>query len=164
MVIDYMSKNKSLFSFAGTIRVTYETIKNWRKAYPEFNDACEIGRSVRAGTLEDTLNLKGKALTPAVAKVAWDTIKNVAPEEYRDKVVIEDDRGSGGATKALSDLRDDLRAIAQGVMPQLGSNKSLTEDSVIEADYEEIHPTTDNPPADDLGAHAPNEATKKPPE
>jgi hypothetical protein len=42
-VVDFMAKGMSLTSFCAEIHTHRDTVYEWRKKYPEFDKACEIG-------------------------------------------------------------------------------------------------------------------------
>ena len=44
MIVDFMSQGKSLTAFAGEIMVAKNTVYEWAKKYPEFQDATNIAR------------------------------------------------------------------------------------------------------------------------
>lgn len=52
MLKKHLSKGYSLASFAAKINVTYPTLHNWAKRFPEFAHAREIGEAARLQMLE----------------------------------------------------------------------------------------------------------------
>lgn len=87
-IIDYMAEGYSVTAFAGSVRVSRQTIYNWADEHPEFFDALEVGRAAAAtwweGRLRDTAE-KGEGNATA----AIFGLKNRAAEEWREKSAIE---------------------------------------------------------------------------
>jgi hypothetical protein len=138
-VINFMSRNHSLTAFSYLIKVAPNTVRNWTKQFPEFGEAVEIGRAARVLALEKKMN-NAKISGPA-AKIAWDMAKNVAPDEYRDKVIIESE---SHGSKAIEELAESFRAVLAASGGKLGGSRAqIAKAQIIDADFESI------PSADD---------------
>lgn len=87
-VIDHMSDGASLTSFAASINCARSTINEWMAANPEFSEAVKIGKSKCAQWWEKV------SRTNAVegggnATLCIFGLKNMAPDEWREKQEIE---------------------------------------------------------------------------
>ena len=82
-VIEDARAGYSLTAFAGKVGVSRNTIDNWRKVYPEFDEACGVHKSARCRTLEGNL-MSGQNTVGSIFG-----LKNAAPEEWKDKHEVE---------------------------------------------------------------------------
>lgn len=83
-LIDHMTEGHSFESFAGTIKVSFDTLYEWLKVHPEFSEAKKIGHGANLKTME-TL-----ALTDGMKCAKWIfTMKNRYPAMYRDRQEIQ---------------------------------------------------------------------------
>lgn len=89
LVIDYLSKGKTLESFAGVIRVSRTTLYNWRKLYPEFDEAVDIGQSAALAKWEDLLIANAEEGTGSSATCIYGTKNRSRDGSWRDKVEVE---------------------------------------------------------------------------
>lgn len=77
----------SLTAFAATISVDRDTLKEWANVHPEFSAAVKEHKAHRARRWEgrlDTIGEKGGGQGSAVATIF--ALKNIAPDEWRDRV------------------------------------------------------------------------------
>lgn len=82
-VIAYMARGFSLTAFAGSIRVSRETIYEWARVHPEFSDAVRIAQSSRTASLEEGLLDQGFAGPQITARIF--ALKNASPLDWRDR-------------------------------------------------------------------------------
>jgi len=77
----------SLSAFAGGIQVDRDTITEWRKVHPEFDQACKIAKLVRARMLEtDMIKLDIPAPAMNARKLA---LANCAEDDWRDQSTLK---------------------------------------------------------------------------
>lgn len=84
-VVDGMAQGLSILAVAGILRVGRSTIYEWIDRHPEFAEAVELGQSLRCLFWEQ--KLRGAASGPEVTSCIF-TLKNAAPEEWRDRVDV----------------------------------------------------------------------------
>lgn len=84
-ILEHMREGLSASSFAGVVGVSMDTISEWRKVHPEFSEAVKKGQGSRVLYWEKRLcaGSKNDALPIIFA------LKNVHPEEWRDRREIE---------------------------------------------------------------------------
>ncbi len=82
-VLDYMAKGFSLTAFAGSIRVSRDTIYEWAKVHPEFSDAVKAAMSSRVSSLEAGLLDEALAGPQITARIF--ALKNASPQDWRDR-------------------------------------------------------------------------------
>lgn len=96
-VIEAGAEGYSLTAFAGKIGVCRDTISEWMNTHPEFSAAVKAHKAVRTAWWED--RLRSIAQIGGAGGAATATIfglKNVAPEEFADRVVNEHTGKDGG--------------------------------------------------------------------
>lgn len=113
-LIAHMTNGKSATSYAGEIGVDHSTIFEWAKVYPDFEAALGIGRAKRVGFWEDmainAAQFCPEGLRAGSAAVIIFTLKNAAPAEYSDRIML-----AGDPAAPLALVADDLslaRAVA----------------------------------------------------
>lgn len=82
-VIAYMAQGFSLTAFAGSIRVSRETIYEWARVHPEFSDAVRVAQSSRTASLETGLMREDLAGPQITARIF--ALKNASPLDWRDR-------------------------------------------------------------------------------
>lgn len=91
-VIDDARLGFSLSAFAGGIQVDRDTITEWRKVHPDFDQACKIAKLVRARMLEtDFIKLDIPAPAMNARKLA---LANCAEEDWRSEQTLKHVGGS----------------------------------------------------------------------
>jgi hypothetical protein len=90
----FMGQGYSLTAFAGSIRVSRETVYEWERVIPEFSDAVKSARAMRVMCLEGGL-LSGDAASPQITARIF-ALKNACPPEWRDKHEFEHTGKDGG--------------------------------------------------------------------
>lgn len=77
----------SLSAFAGGIEVDRDTISEWRKVHPEFDQACKTAKAVRSRYLETGI-MKEDIASPAMnaRKLA---LANCAEEDWRTETTLK---------------------------------------------------------------------------
>jgi len=106
-VIEAMSRGLSLAAFAGTIKVSKESVYAWMSDHAEFSDAVSRARPTRTLSLEEKLlrSRKGAETTAAIF-----ALRNADPQEWRDVRSVQHDHNV--TLQTMSD--EQLLAIAQG--------------------------------------------------
>lgn len=74
-----MAEGYSVTAVAGKFGVDLDTIKRWRRLYPEFRRAIEFGEAARVAYLEDRL-LNARSMKDV--KLAMRTLEIAAPHEW----------------------------------------------------------------------------------
>ena len=94
-----MAKGHSLVAVAAEIGVTRQTFDNWRKTYPEFQEAFEMGKVFSTRYWERRLiELSSDKDAGNPAAVIFG-LKNRAPDQWRDKMEHEHSGPGGGPVK-----------------------------------------------------------------
>lgn len=88
MIIDHMAEGASMTSFAAEIDVSRETISEWGRVHPEFSVAIKKGKAKCAAWWE-RLNRKNAITGDGNATLVIFGLKNMAPDEWRDKQEID---------------------------------------------------------------------------
>jgi hypothetical protein len=107
-LIEHCAQGLSPTSFAGKIRVSRATLYRWAELHLDFKEAIEIARAGRAGWYEE----QGRQImmnggTGGQAAVFQFSLKNIMPEDYRDRVEL-----TGGEGKPLFEDTDPKRLAA----------------------------------------------------
>lgn len=108
-LLNHMKEGKSFHSFAGSIGVSPSTITRWCEEHDEFKEAKEIGNSLNMGTWEEMAVMQGTGITKGNSSTTTFMMKNLHPDEYKDKQVIENEGNvvfqiETGVPNALEDL------------------------------------------------------------
>lgn len=90
-LINHMRTGRSFASFAGTIGVSPTTISGWRDEHPDFKEALEIAKSVNMAAWEDIAIDQATGETKGNSSTTTFMMKNLHPDEYKDKQVIENE-------------------------------------------------------------------------
>lgn len=156
-VIEYMGEGHGLAAFAGLIGVSFQTVYNWEKAFPEFKEACDIGRGKRIGVIENTLN---KPKSGPQAATAIFLSKNVMPSEYREKIeFVPDGAGEAGLaamkTAVSAGVTDALKQLGSQAVSVMAGMRVISHDvshdsptpAVIEGEFEDVTPDSATPKA-----------------
>jgi hypothetical protein len=111
LIVEHAQKHGiSVSAFAGVVGVEIETIFRWKKAHPEFSEAC--GRARAARMLWWELKL-GRSRKGAETTASIFALKNISPAEWRDIRHTEHEVRIG--PRMLTDQQ--LEAIAAGHSP-----------------------------------------------
>lgn len=92
----------SLSAFAGGIRVDRDTITEWRRVHPEFDQACKVAKLVRARFLETGI-MKEDIPGPAMNARKF-ALVNCAEDDWREKQAIELTGADGGPIQSSVDV------------------------------------------------------------
>jgi len=85
-VVEHMAQGASLTSFAGEIGVARSTINQWMEDHREFSEAVHVGKAKCAAWWEQAgRNIVMGGGGPGASTLAVFGIKNMAPEDWRDK-------------------------------------------------------------------------------
>lgn len=95
-IIDYMAEGYSATAFAGSIRVSRSTITEWVDNFPEFSAAFKTGKAACAAWWEKTNRANAMAGTGNAASCIFG-LKNMAPDEWREKMETAITGAGGGA-------------------------------------------------------------------
>jgi hypothetical protein len=87
-VVDHMKDGASVTSFAASIGVCRDTISEWMSVHDEFSAAVKRGKAVCAAWWERTARsgATGGLANPTLCIFG---LKNMAPDEWREKQEIE---------------------------------------------------------------------------
>lgn len=110
LVIEAMTDGKSLTAFAAEIGVARSTINYWMDSYPEFSEAVNIAKAKCAAWWEERGRLAATTGgAPGQVTAIIFGLKNMAADDWREKVVNEHSGPDGGAIKyqKVEDLTDD---------------------------------------------------------
>lgn len=87
-VIEHMSEGASLTSFAASIMCSRSTINEWMAANPEFSESVKIGKALCAQWWENVSRTNARE-GGGNATLCIFGLKNMAPDEWREKQEIE---------------------------------------------------------------------------
>jgi len=104
-VIEHMSEGASLTSFAASVDCSRATINVWMDAHPEFLEAVKIGKS-KCATWWEKVSRTNAVEGGGNATLCIFGLKNMAPDEWREKQEIEH---SGKIDSNVSDDELDRR-------------------------------------------------------
>jgi transposase len=82
--IEFMSEGYSTKAFAGSIGVSYSTVKLWMDQYPEFSASVKTGQAAASVWWERTL-MQVASTGDGNASAAIFGVKNRSQEEWKDK-------------------------------------------------------------------------------
>jgi transposase len=97
-VIEFMRKGFSLTAFGGHILVARSTLNEWMNNFPEFSEAVKVAQATRTNYLEGGL-LSSEAAGPQITARIF-ALKNAAPEEWREKQLLEHTGADGGPVQS----------------------------------------------------------------
>lgn len=86
-VIEDAKQGFSLSAYAGGIEVDRDTITEWRKVHPEFDQACKVAKLVRARFLETGImkeDIPGPAMNARKLALA-----NCAEDDWRSETTLK---------------------------------------------------------------------------
>jgi transposase-like protein len=106
-VLDYMAQGYSLSAFAGSIKMSRDTVYHWMSEHREFSDAVSRARMTRVAALEVKLLRSKKGAETSASIFA---LRNADPSEWRDVRNVQHDH-----SHTIANLTDEqLLAIASG--------------------------------------------------
>lgn len=108
LVIEDAREGYSLSAFAGGIMVSRQTITDWRKAHPDFDDACATAKVVRARFLETGM-MKEDIPAPAMNARKF-ALVNCAEEDWRDQSTLKHVGGDPATDQPIQVSRIELVA------------------------------------------------------
>lgn len=98
-VVEHMAGGASLTSFAGEIGVSRATITNWMEEHPEFLAAVHVGKAKCAAWWEKQgRNIVQGGGGPGASTLAVFGMKNMAPDEWREKQEHDHTSSDGSMT------------------------------------------------------------------
>ncbi len=108
-VIEAGAKGFSLAAFAGMVGVCRDTVQEWARVHPEFSAAAKAHKAKRAWIWEQRLmRIADEGGGNGSATAIIFALKNVAPEEFADRVVNQHTGPNDGPVQigasAVSDL------------------------------------------------------------
>ena len=87
-VIEHMSEGASLTSFAASVMCSRSTINEWMSANPEFSESVKVGKALCA-TWWEKVSRANAVEGGGNATLCIFGLKNMAPDEWREKQEIE---------------------------------------------------------------------------
>lgn len=107
-IIEHMATGASIASFAGLIGVSRDTISEWAKVHEEFSAAVKIGKAKCASWWEGRLRtIAETGGGPGAATASIFGLKNMAPDDWREKTETEISGKGGGAIQVSITSDDD---------------------------------------------------------
>jgi hypothetical protein len=98
-VIAHMAEGASLTSFAAEIEVARSTINQWMEDHAEFSEAVHVAKAKCAAWWErQGRNIAVGNGGPGASTLAIFGMKNMAPDDWRDKTEIDHRSGDGSMT------------------------------------------------------------------
>lgn len=85
VAIDTLKDGHSLTGLAGKLGVTKLTVLNWRKAYPDFNEACSVGTAAAVAWWEEQAREAAQTGKGNAAVIIFG-LKNRARDDWRDRI------------------------------------------------------------------------------
>lgn len=97
MIVEHMTDGASMTSFAAMIDVSRSTINEWGKNYPEFSEAIKRAKAKCAAWWEGLARegAMGGEVNPTLIIFG---LKNMSPEEWKDKQEINHESVGGTMT------------------------------------------------------------------
>ena len=126
MVVEHMAQGASLTSFAASIKTSRSVISLWMNEHPEFMRAAHEGKAACAAWWEENgrrLAKEGGAGASATLTVFG--LKNMAPDEWRERQQIEHTGKDGGPMQSqnvpmdLSKLNDEELEVLERIQAKL---------------------------------------------
>ena len=111
MIIEHMATGCSFATFGAIALVKFQTLKRWRKAYPEFDEACEIGELVCQLTWEKIIVGQATGEIKGVPATTIFALKNYFPDRFKENTALQGSGNtivvfdSGVPTKQISDIK-----------------------------------------------------------
>ena len=107
-VIEAGAKGFSLAAFAGMIGVCRDTVQEWARVHPEFSAAVKAHKAKRAWIWEQRLmRIADEGGGNGSATAIIFALKNVAPEEFADRVLNQHTGPTDGPVRlGVSDVSD----------------------------------------------------------
>ena len=119
MVVEHMAQGASLTSFAASIKTSRSVISLWMNEHPEFMRAAHEGKAACAAWWEENgrrLAKEGGAGASATLTVFG--LKNMAPDEWRERQQIEH-TGKDGGPMQNQNVSVDLSKLTDEELEQL---------------------------------------------
>ena len=98
-VVMLMGMGHSLMAAAGAMGVSPETINRWRDTHKEFRDAVSRGRAARVLLLESQMLASDNSAVINAPRLA---LANAAPEEWREKPIVDSDKTAESPIRLLA--------------------------------------------------------------
>lgn len=96
-IIAFMAKGASVAAFAAEIEVARSTINEWAEKHPEFSEALNIAKAKCAAWWERRARAGASGAQVSAALIIFG-LKNMAPDDWRDKQEIDHRSGDGSMT------------------------------------------------------------------
>jgi hypothetical protein len=115
-VVEVMGKGLGLMAFSKNVGASKAIIKKWAKEYPEFADALDEAEAARGAYWEQEL-INCSNTGKSAASAQW-ALKNIAPDDYRDKteVVATNLNHNIDRDAAIKSVRDKFEKISANVV------------------------------------------------
>ena len=109
LVVHAGERGLSLTAFAGEIGVCRDTVQEWARVHPEFSAAVKAHKAKRAWIWEQRLmRIADEGGGNGSATAIIFALKNVAPEEFADRLVNQHTGPNDGPVKVASGAAHDL--------------------------------------------------------
>ena len=138
-----MGMGLSLTAAAGAMGVSPETINRWSDTHEEFRDAVSRGRAARVFALESQMLASDNSAVINARRLA---LLNAAPEEWREKPIVdsdEDGRGSDPPVRPadLGQRNSPTNAGAQGHRAELAPQHAIRpQQNIITDEVDDVVP------------------------
>lgn len=93
---------------AGKLKIARSNVYEWRKRYPEFDEACTVGQAAAAYWWEQRLIAMAKSGIGNAAATIFG-VKNRAPEDWRDRSEIDHSGTQTVITKVQYEVVDPVK-------------------------------------------------------
>lgn len=105
-VIEAARKGFSLTAFAGEIGVARSTINKWMEQHPEFSEAVNVAKAVRALWWESQAHgaIDGSVQGRAAGTLIIFGLKNVAPDDWIDAKTLDNTSSDGSVAPTTINL------------------------------------------------------------
>lgn len=113
---DFMAQGYSIAGFAGSIRVSRQTIYQWRDDHPEFSDALNEAKALSALWWERNAIEIATGASNGNSAMAIFGLKNRVAGEWRDKQEIDHSSKDGSMTPKALDLSNLPDAVLQEIV------------------------------------------------
>lgn len=103
-IVAHMAEGASVTSFAASIGAARSTVSLWMETHPDFLEAVNIGKAACAAWWE-AVSRRNAMEGGGNATLCIFGLKNMAPDEWRDKQAVEMTGESGGPIQAITEVR-----------------------------------------------------------
>ena len=110
-IIAFCRGGYSITAFAGSIGVARDTISEWATQHAEFSAAVKMAKAAATLAYEEAAaRVRAKGGGPGTATMIIFGLKNMAPDDWREKSEVEH-----GVTNDLADLMKEIDGRTRGI-------------------------------------------------